>query len=444
MRDAEANDLILHFMETFVRIEGEVLYITSDYQFSEDEDRGEIAFEANMETLGGERITRNIYNYSDIEPIPTVPFVAKVDGDYFVILDAAQNREASYKKSICCSNTLMLTLPSTYAEGAPISLTSRRAARPSKDGLRRALANALPYPVVWAYESRRRGDASVRTEPDTQNHHIRHGRPTDNNTEFYTAKNVLGGLKFPNIFVGVEVEVENSGLDYNILDLNDYLQSWLLVREPSLRGRDSVEYTFAQPLRGDDALFALIELDKHLTSYRKGSRGTSNCGVHVHVDITDTTLLEYYLSCMLYAYYEDYFFIGTGRESNNYCLPWRNSPPQIRKLFAGIIGQQDSGTPRGRKYLSCNAFNPDRFGTIEFRHFNSSWRKSVLCKIINDVCTIKELGKIAARDYAEHKNFTQALTVATYTGEGTYQLNLTDAEHQAKLLYCNYLNGGNL
>jgi len=164
--------------------------------------------------------------------------------------------------------------------------------------------------------------------------------------------------RFPNIHIGVEVEVEDCP------KLSIY--GWKWHDEPSLRSEDNSEYvTFGSILAGHLPA-ALDELFMAMPPTRSFSDA---CSTHVHVDARYWSSEQ--LGCLFAAYYSVepllFGFVGNRRRSNNYCVPWYDA--LLRAEF--IAWERDFANISSGKYAALNFCNlrSRNKGTVEFRHW---------------------------------------------------------------------------
>jgi hypothetical protein len=165
----------------------------------------------------------------------------------------------------------------------------------------------------------------------------------------------------PGLFYGVELEIENVP---NYGDWN-YPPGISFKEDNSLRN-NGIEVVTA-PMRPKDldytlrSLFEAAKLDEENYSER--------CSVHVHANCRDLTLDQLSVIALLYQIFEHLFyrFIGDGRDTNIFCVPWYETT-----LTHGVINNFNINSAgklkRWQKYTGLNLLPLFGFGTIEFRH----------------------------------------------------------------------------
>ena len=174
---------------------------------------------------------------------------------------------------------------------------------------------------------------------------------------------------------GVEIEVEGVGLPNNVAGFK-------VVKEGSLRpidGEEGKEYVFLAPMEYDVAIKSLeqlrVKLD--LAPLVQFSPRTS---VHVHVNVTDLTVSEWFTFLFLWVVYEEALinFCGNERKGNLFCLSSRDAEGLMFYLeeFAreGGIGMLNDEV----RYSAVNTAATNKFGSVEFRTMRGTANTSVL------------------------------------------------------------------
>lgn len=194
--------------------------------------------------------------------------------------------------------------------------------------------------------------------------------------------------KSPDVFVGIEIEVENviwgsAGLNAISSLFNNV---WNIVEDASLRNHGR-EFVSRVGIKAQDIPKAL-EIFKHFMAVATNgkSEATYRCGTHVHIDVRTLTIGQYINMLSLYILFEDYFYrlAGEGRKENIFCVPINGSECGVSGLYALL--RKEKPTPkdfkrlfsRFSKYMAYN-LRPTGFvgsagrpvtpiGTVEFRH----------------------------------------------------------------------------
>jgi hypothetical protein len=195
----------------------------------------------------------------------------------------------------------------------------------------------------------------------------------------------FGGFYKP---IGMEFEIEGIG---DIIGQETELSNrlyWKVVKDGSLRN-NGLEFV-SKPVCGHGIDYALCELERILVghSQRTSSVRTS---IHVHVDVSNWDTHTLFLSCALYALFENPFFAFNDpiRKINPYCFPITNLWPQVLN------------TNEGMKYCAYNIAPVSRQLTVEFRQaeYSEDFKKNrrwiqLVCKFMKFVDENRNLRSI--------------------------------------------------
>jgi hypothetical protein len=186
--------------------------------------------------------------------------------------------------------------------------------------------------------------------------------------------------------VGIEIEVEN--VHRNTLRA-EVGHAWEVVRDGSLRPPDfSAELRSPSPGYAGAALVKSIDALVGVKSLEKASFGW-RCALHAHIDMRDKTTEDLHVTAVLYSLLEPFIFAwdGTGRHESRFCMPWWVCDADITKAMEMITTEDDRTLQmlmnRFSKYTALNLEPLQRFGTIEFRHSQSTTDRTVLIEYIN-------------------------------------------------------------
>src|SRR5690554_4898477 len=97
--------------------------------------------------------------------------------------------------------------------------------------------------------------------------------------------------------VGVEIEVEGSNLPRTG-------EHWIVTQDGSLRG-ESCEYVLRQPLSLPETKEALAYLSRRYEETGAEIADSPRCGVHIHVNCQELTIIQLYNFMTLYLILED-------------------------------------------------------------------------------------------------------------------------------------------
>ena len=133
--------------------------------------------------------------------------------------------------------------------------------------------------------------------------------------------------------------------------------------------------------------------------YDSLNRGTFSwrTGIHVHIDVSDLDEEQLRSVCELYSVLEPLIFQweGNERETSRFCVPWYTCPAAVRTMLGRIGGKSyevQDAFDRFGKYSALNLTSIPRFGTIEFRHLQTTNDMDKLRKYVNLCLAIVEVG----------------------------------------------------
>ena len=203
------------------------------------------------------------------------------------------------------------------------------------------------------------------------------------NIPYAKGKNVVD---FP-VAIGMEIEVE--GAEYCITRPASYF--WKEVGEGSLRDHGR-EYISIVPVSGHMIETSLESLF-YIFSRRPGTKVSTRCGMHVHVNIlglTDTQfrdLLFYNTIC------EKFIFMGLPkvRGFSPFCGEASESEMYVEDIINFIYSPTDNYLENLLgKYKGINYTNYNTLGTIEYRSFPSVLDVPTLLKYVNVCISIRK------------------------------------------------------
>ena len=164
--------------------------------------------------------------------------------------------------------------------------------------------------------------------------------------------------------LGVEIEVEGSKIP------NDSV-SWFGEYDGSLDYGSSREFVLRKPLSLLGVYNAVKELN--LLFVKKGTviRDSIRAGVHVHVNMQDSTKNELFNFIVLWAVFEDVLLdrCGVYRKGNLFCYPLSRSD----NVFGIMMGAANDSNLlynfRSDEYRYCaiNVASLHKYGSLEFR-----------------------------------------------------------------------------
>lgn len=174
---------------------------------------------------------------------------------------------------------------------------------------------------------------------------------------------------------GVEVEVEGFGLPRAVLGFD-------VVKEGSLRpveGEMGKEYVFKKPYSFDEAMMYLERLHLALSNAER-VQFSNRTSVHVHVNATDMSIMEWWTFLFLWVLYEEPLiaFCGEERRSNLFCLSSRDAEGLMFTLQRCAIEGHMAYLNDEVRYSAVNTAATVKYGSVEFRTMRGTTDLSVL------------------------------------------------------------------
>lgn len=229
-------------------------------------------------------------------------------------------------------------------------------------------------------------------------------------------------IKHKDVFVGVEIELENVTGYYEI---------------------GTRHYTEDHSLKVDGAEFVTIPikmkyLEVELQRLFSGFKGTtpsisSRCSTHVHVNVRDMTPKEVLNMVMLYMIFERSLYRVSGdRWHNNFCIPLCMATQTVR----GFFNAWDKAIYWGwYKYMGLNISpiwggESSMIGTVEFRQLHGTTNVEEIIQWCNMITSLKR----AAQTIDQEELLAHIRTMNTTSGYswlvkevfGRYSKLLTD------------------
>ena len=162
--------------------------------------------------------------------------------------------------------------------------------------------------------------------------------------------------------IGIEIEVEG----HNLPQKRNLDGMWRVDTDGSLRG-ESYEYV-TPPIKFDNLGKYLKKLQSAYDACHSEVYESIRTGVHVHLNVQQLTMRQFYNVVTLYFILEDLLvnWCGPSRVGNHFCLRSRDAEFVVFKLVASLknFGALDTDVIR---YSSLNLYSLFKYGTIEFR-----------------------------------------------------------------------------
>jgi hypothetical protein len=163
--------------------------------------------------------------------------------------------------------------------------------------------------------------------------------------------------------LGVEIEVEGTNLPRDT-------KLWGGEYDGSLLG-NSREYVLRTPLSLLGVYNAIKEIGKAFKDGESVINDSVRAGVHVHVNMQDSTKNELFNFIVLYAIFEDVLLkrCGKFRKGNLFCLPLSSSDNVWGMMMKAAgdsryLGEFDNDNYR---YCALNVVSLHKYGSLEFR-----------------------------------------------------------------------------
>lgn len=214
----------------------------------------------------------------------------------------------------------------------------------------------------------------------------------------------------PSLLYGVELELENTGVD------EWYVSGLTGTRDDSLRN-NGWEYTTLP------ATFSIC-MDTIQRFFKKWSINADNyserTSIHVHVNCQEIPYPNIASLIVIYQVFERllFRFVGGDRDKNVFCVPLTECVQSYRApqtLAVGDVSEIDYLTQRWQKYAALNILPLRSLGTIEFRHMYghcdveviANWLRIIGCMVKyateNDYATVvKQMCELNTN--SEYKN----------------------------------------
>lgn len=201
----------------------------------------------------------------------------------------------------------------------------------------------------------------------------------------------------PTSFIGLEAEYE--GVKDRNLPPHTFADFWQYHEEGSLKDFGA-EYVFSTPLFGIDAYNATQWLVSHAKT--SGWKCTKRTGIHVHLDVRDLSIPQLAGLCIVYGAIEAilYRWVGDGRSSSHFCIPLYVADEALLSVCTILKAAfQDEREEDGelalnaseafQRYAGFNLQALFKFGSIEFRHLNTTHDLDRIVDWINIVMSLK-------------------------------------------------------
>ena len=165
--------------------------------------------------------------------------------------------------------------------------------------------------------------------------------------------------------VGIEIEVEGSNIFVN------KMEHWKVIRDGSLRGKESAEYVLTSPVKRKE----IPKVLKYIKNIWKENgclinENSPRTSVHAHINVQDVSFSNIINYFCLYSIFEEALvkFCGTEREGNLFCLRLKDADSLIDALVYIIKKQNWKNLSTDTiRYASLNMAAIPKYGSMEFR-----------------------------------------------------------------------------
>lgn len=191
---------------------------------------------------------------------------------------------------------------------------------------------------------------------------------------------------------GLEFEAEN--VEYPLPSDEDEAGFWEEKEDNSLRGA-SREYVLREPLFGED----LVKATKWLCTWATKKRLESNfrTGFHVHVDVRNMNTAQLITMTVYYALFEKVLFdwVGDSREGSIFCMPMYKAEGVLGPIVTAMKAEKQikEAAKQIDRYAAYNLNALSRFGTVEWRHMQTTFDFDRVLKWINIAQNFKRYAK---------------------------------------------------
>lgn len=167
--------------------------------------------------------------------------------------------------------------------------------------------------------------------------------------------------------VGIEIEVENIGMDLPVPDF------WVVDKDNSLRNNG--KEIQSRPLTPEQAIKALSVLWKVMNKWCKPDFSWRT-SIHFHLNILEMSPEELRKFLLLTYLFEDLLFsyAGKDREQSIFCVPLSQSTQRhlLRAFLQKKKSVKEISGQNWLKYSAVGLFRVHDLGTVEFRHLGGT------------------------------------------------------------------------
>lgn len=199
-------------------------------------------------------------------------------------------------------------------------------------------------------------------------------------------------LALSKCLIGLELECENVKVELPSTESDAGF--WNAEKDDSLRG-NSKEFVLKEPLFGEDLLSAA----KWLCTWALENNFETNyrTGLHVHVDVRNLSSAQLVSMLVYYSLFEPVLFkwIGNGREGSIFCMPFYKAEGGIESVIRAFKAphRMKDFAAKIDRYSALNLNALSKYGSVEWRHMQTTFDYEILLKWINVAQSFKKYAK---------------------------------------------------
>ena len=192
--------------------------------------------------------------------------------------------------------------------------------------------------------------------------------------------------------LGVEYEIEGMYLPRNVAH-------FAVHQEGSLRAIDdhpAREYVTLEPVEIEKTILQLDTLNRVLSTTPDCVPLFSNrTSVHVHLNVSDLTIEEWFTLLFIWTVYEDAMihYCGDSRKGNLFCLSTRDAEASLFILEEFAIKQDINLFGDNVRYAACNLAATPKYGSLEFRCMRGTLDSDVLVPWFKTISQLYHMAK---------------------------------------------------
>lgn len=196
----------------------------------------------------------------------------------------------------------------------------------------------------------------------------------------------LIGRGYDGPLIGIEVEMEG-------VRLPRMVQGWRVEGDGSLRGQESAEYVFPEPLDFKEAEVNLKRLNLALLRNKSEVADTGYAGIHVHVNVSDMDYHQLIRYAVYYYVLEPLLleWCGPDREGNLFCLSLSAAMAPLKYFGKAMENAELQRVATDDiRYAALNFKALYQYGSFEFRSMRSTDDRNLILKWAGMLLELRE------------------------------------------------------